>query len=390
MPGMPMAFARASGSGGELELRFYRTAGAASASVLLLHTLPGEDNLAVETLALECNDRGWNVLALDCGLAAGAELQSALESADIVALIAEAETRFGPTLLLVGHGYGGLLAMDAAGSSEAVRAVALLNAPAGIGGYTARANKGGGIFAIGTATLSVSEVAADALEWSLLEAKLERLRRPLLLLHAPLDNVAEISNAAKIFTAAKHPKSYLCIDSGDHLLSRTSEARHAATTLVAWAERYLAAASVDAPSVTQVSVTEATIGRYRQQIAAGRHRLSADEPVAVGGDDAGPSPYDLLLSALGACTAMTLRMYAEQKNIPLHHVEVTLQHEKVHASACEECDTKEGRIDRIERVVTLEGDLDDAARERLLAIANKCPVHRTLHSEVWVPTRLAD
>ena len=126
----------------------------------------------------------------------------------------------------------------------------------------------------------------------------------------------------------------------------------------------------------------------RQEISAGRHTLVADEPLPEGQDD-GPNPYELLLSALGACTSMTVRMYAEQKKLPLRRVSVELAHDKVHAADCAECETREGKIDKIERVMTLEGDLDDAQRQRLLEIADKCPVHRTLHSEVWIPTRLA-
>jgi uncharacterized OsmC-like protein len=120
------------------------------------------------------------------------------------------------------------------------------------------------------------------------------------------------------------------------------------------------------------------------------HRLRADEPVAVGGADSGPSPYDLLLAGLGACTAMTVQMYADHKQLPLHRVSVDLNHDKVHAADCEECETREGKVDRIECVLTLEGDLDEAQHAKLLEIANKCPVHRTLHSEVWIPTRLAE
>jgi putative redox protein len=138
-----------------------------------------------------------------------------------------------------------------------------------------------------------------------------------------------------------------------------------------------------------VRVIEAGESKFAQLVSAGRHRLRADEPVAAGGDDSGPDPYDLLLAGLGACTSMTVRMYAQRKNWPLAHVTVDLAHDKVHAQDCAECETREGRIDRIERVLTLEGDLDETQRQRLLEIANQCPVHRALHSEVWVPTSLA-
>ncbi len=124
------------------------------------------------------------------------------------------------------------------------------------------------------------------------------------------------------------------------------------------------------------------------EIEAGSHRLVADEPAAAGGSDQGPDPYALLLASLGACTAMTLRMYADRKQLPLQGVTVTLRHAKIHAADCADCETREGKLDRIERDLELSGPLDDAARSRLLEIADKCPVHRTLQSEIRVVTRL--
>jgi uncharacterized OsmC-like protein len=138
-----------------------------------------------------------------------------------------------------------------------------------------------------------------------------------------------------------------------------------------------------------ILVTETREGKFANQVSVGRHVIRADEPRAAGGTDTGLSPYDLLCAALGACTAMTLRLYADLKGIPVRRVSVELKHEKIHASDCAECETREGRIDRIERLIRLEGDLDDAQRQKLLEIAEKCPVHRTLHSEVHIPTRLA-
>jgi putative redox protein len=134
--------------------------------------------------------------------------------------------------------------------------------------------------------------------------------------------------------------------------------------------------------------TEGGSGRFAQEIAAGRHRLSADEPAGYGGDDSGPTPYDLLLAGLGACTTMTLRMYAERKGWPLDRAEVRLSHEKIHARDCADCETREGRIDRIDRRLTLTGDLDGEQREKLLEIADKCPVHRTLTGEIKIHTEL--
>jgi len=158
--------------------------------------------------------------------------------------------------------------------------------------------------------------------------------------------------------------------------------------LAAWASRYLGPEQESAAPVAGVRVEESGEGKFAQLVQAGRHRLRADEPAAVGGDDSGPGPYELLLAALGACTSMTVRMYAAQKQWPLERVSVELRHDKVHSTDCAECETREGKIDKIERVLTLEGNLDEAQRARLLEIANKCPVHRTLHSEVWIPTSL--
>jgi putative redox protein len=172
--------------------------------------------------------------------------------------------------------------------------------------------------------------------------------------------------------------------------------------LAAWAERYLDLSRPQTAEPLQtaeppktagaqrdiglVTVRETGQGRFQQDIKAGAHRFIADEPVAAGGRDSGPNPYDLLLAALGACTAMTLRLYAERKALPLDRVTVRLRHAKIHAADCETCETKDGMIDRIERGIVLEGALDQEQRARLLEIADKCPVHRTLTSEVDIRT----
>ena len=219
------------------------------------------------------------------------------------------------------------------------------------------------------------------------------MNKALLVFHAPLDETVGIDNAAKIFAAAKHPKSFVSLDGADHLLHKKEDAVYVAGVIAAWADRYVTGAP---PSGTQapltaapgtVVVTESGDGKFAQWVSVGgRHVLLADEPEDVGGNDLGGSPYELLLAGLGACTSMTLRMYAERKGLHLDKVTVTLKHEKSHAADCTDCESKNGKIDHIERHIVLEGDLTDEQRKRLLEIADKCPVHKTLHSEVLITT----
>jgi putative redox protein len=226
-------------------------------------------------------------------------------------------------------------------------------------------------------------------------AEIGKLHKALLILHAPTDDTVGIDNATKIFLAAKHPKSFVSLDHADHLLSDRRDATYAADVIAAWAQRYidaeLPAPTAGAPEVPRlVTVRETGAGKFQQQISVGPHRLLADEPASVGGRDSGPGPYDLLLSALGACTSMTMRLYAERKALPLDRLTVTLSHAKIHAEDCAECETKVGLLDRIERVIGIEGDLSAEQRAKLIEIADKCPVHRTLTSEVSIITRTAD
>ncbi|MBM3571832.1 MAG: osmotically inducible protein C [Alphaproteobacteria bacterium] len=220
-----------------------------------------------------------------------------------------------------------------------------------------------------------------------------QLKRALLIFHAPRDATVGIDNAALIFQAAKHPKIFVSLDDADHLLSRPEDAAYVAAVLAAWAERYVSgrttASHVPPAEPAEVTVEETRASKFAQSIRIGAHVLTADEPVAAGGTDSGPGPYDFLLAGLGACTSMTLRMYADHKGWPLEKVTVNLFHRKIHARDCETCETQEGEIGRIDRRVTLHGPLAADQRARLLEIADKYPVHRTLHSEVSIATSLA-
>jgi putative redox protein len=320
--------------------------------------------------------------------------------ADLVAAASWLAREHSPPAMLIGHSLGGAAVLAAAAKIPAAVAVATINAPADPG-HVAHlfATQRAEIDAHGEAEVELAgrkfhvrrEFLDDVAAQKLTPA-IGSLRRALIVFHAPRDTIVDIDNASAIFQAAKHPKSFVSLDDADHLLTRRSDARYVGAVLAAWSSRYLPARDeresfVGGPRDT-VLVRETRAGKFQQEITIGPHRLLVDEPTSAGGDDSGPSPYDLLAASLGACTAMTLRLYADLKMLPLERVRVSLRHEKIHASDCAECETKEGRIDRMERLIELEGPLDEPARAKLLQIADKCPVHRTLHSEVFVATRL--
>jgi putative redox protein len=222
-----------------------------------------------------------------------------------------------------------------------------------------------------------------------LDECLANLRKALLVFHSPTDDLVGIDNASHIFQAARHPKSFVSLAGADHLLSRKSDAVYVANVIAAWAERYLdrpelmSEAEVEAGTVL---VRETHGGKFQQEILTGAHRMLADEPEKLGGLDSGPGPYDFLLAGLGACTSMTIRLYADFKKIPLKDVSVRLSHDKIHVKDCETCETKTATVDHIERAITLEGDLDADQRKRLMEIADKCPVHKTLESKIDIHT----
>lgn len=327
--------------------------------------------------------------------------------ADLIAVVRQLGAQFAPPQILIGHSLGGAAVLAAAGQLPEVRAVATIGAPSDLthvkhlfaAGHEAIAATGEAVVDIGGRPFRIKREFVDDLERHDAGASIGALRKALLVMHAPGDRTVSVDNAAEIFMRAKHPKSFVSLDDADHLLSRRQDAAYAAEVIAAWASRFLeptaaglsatAPASEPVPGVRATLSREADAGPFGTDIAAGRHRLRADEPVSLGGADTGPGPYDLLLAALGACTAMTLRMYADQKKWPLESVRVDLKHDKIHAADCAECETREGRVDRIERVLHIEGPLDAEQRARLVEIADKCPVHRTLHAEVLIHTRAA-
>ena len=396
------------GSGGELlAARFDRPAGPARATAIFAHCFTcSKDIAAASRIGGALAERGIAVLRFDfTGLGhSDGEFANTNFSSNVEDLVHAADflrARGEAPAILVGHSLGGAAVLAAAPRIPEVIGVATIGAPADpahVKGLFAAheqeiESRGEAEVELVGRRFKVKRQFLDDLAAQDLEAELGGLRRALLVMHAPFDQTVGIENASRIFLAAKHPKSFVSLDGADHLLTRKQDAAYAAEMIAAWASRFLPAPpDEDATAADQgeVVVRESGEGRFTQEIVAGPHRLAADEPPSVGGLDQGPSPYGLLLAALGACTSMTLRLYADRKKWPLDRVTVRLSHDKIHARDCEECETREGKLDRIDKEITIEGDLDAEQRRRLLEIADRCPVHRTLHSEVKVVTELAD
>ncbi len=399
-----MRFDFPNASGERLAGLLDRPMGEPTAYALFAHCFTcGKDILAAKRIAEALTGLGIAVLRFDfTGLGASAgEFANTTLSSNVADLVAAADhlrrTHQAPALL-IGHSLGGAAVLAAASAVAEARAVVTIAAPSDPGHVAhlfkdrvAEIRAGGEVeVALAGRPFRIRREFLDDVAEHKLAAQLADLRKALLIFHSPTDDIVGIDNASRIFAAAKHPKSFISLAGGDHLLSRRGDAVYVANMIAAWAARYLdvppAAERLGAAEPGTVVVGETGEGRLQQEIIVGRHRLLADEPTAFGGLDSGPNPYDLLLAALGACTAMTLRLYAERKNLPLARASVALKHARIHAADCANCETKEGMIDRIDRTITLEGALDEAQRARLLEIADKCPVHRTLTSEIEIRT----
>jgi putative redox protein len=370
----------------------------AHAYVIFAHCFTCNKNLnAVRNISRALTQNGFGVLRFDfsgLGESEGdfADTNFSSNVDDLIAAAAYLEKEYEAPKLLVGHSLGGAAVLFAAGELPSVEAVATIGAPSSPihvkhlfqssleeieSNQYAEVNIGGRPFRI-------KKQFVDDLYAQNMADRVKALRKPVLILHSPQDTTVGINNAAEIYGAAMHPKSFVSLDGADHLLSNKADSVYAGNMIAGWATRYLP--QEEAPVIKKEKQVTAQIGAegFTTEILAGPHSLRADEPIRVGGNDYGPTPYDLLLSSLGACTAMTLRMYADRKKWPLEEVTVHLSHSKTHANDCESCDQSQSKIDLIEKKIRIKGDLDEKQRQRLLEIADKCPVHKTLHNEIKI------
>ncbi|MGI9351958.1 MAG: bifunctional alpha/beta hydrolase/OsmC family protein [Rhizobiaceae bacterium] len=302
--------------------------------------------------------------------------------------------------LLIGHSLGGAAVLSVAGDIPEVNAVVTIGAPAEaehvVHNFGAKldeiSEKGEAEVSLGGRTFSVRKQFIEDLQSNDVLDKVARLKKPLLVMHSPIDDTVGVENATKIFIAAKHPKSFVSLDQADHLVSKDRDADFAASVIAAWAERYVADRVYADGEVLEntIRVSETGAGKFQNTVLAGTHRLLADEPKSVGGLDTGPTPYGYLSAALGTCTSMTMRMYADFKKINVGKITVDVSHSKVHAADCEICTEDEtaagGKIDIFEREIEIEGLEDETLRAKMLEIADKCPVHKTLEKGAKVKT----
>jgi putative redox protein len=409
---MSTSFARvtfAGSLGAELAARLDLPLGPVRTYALFAHCFTcTKDILAAKRIAAALAAAGIGVLRFDfTGLGSSeGEFANTSFSSNVEDLVAAADflraNHMAPALL-IGHSLGGAAVLAAAHRVPEAKAVVTIGAPADVAHVLKHLGahledieqRGEATVTLAGRPFAVRKQFVDDAKAQALQDRIAKLGRALLVMHSPIDQAVGIENATAIFQAARHPKSFVSLDDADHLLSRERDAGYAAQVIAGWASRYLPEAPMPADTgdaVREVSVSETAGGKFQNMVVSGPHRLFADEPKSAGGLDSGPSPYDFLAIALGACTSMTLRIYADHRKLTLGRISVSVSHGKVAAEHCTDCGEaaqgRTGKIDRFERTISIEGGVPADLQDKLLAIADKCPVHRTLESASAIVTKI--
>lgn len=372
--------------------------------VLFAHCFTCNKNfLAVRNISRALTSKGFGVLRFDfTGLGESeGEFADSNFSGNVEDLISAAhflKTNYKAPSLLIGHSLGGAAIIFAASELPDVQAIATIGTPATlthvkhlIQDEIHEINRlGMASVNIGGRSFNIKKQFLEDLESRELSSVISKIRKSILILHSPQDTTVEIKNAEKLYVAARHPKSFISLDGADHLLSRRVDSNYVGELIGSWAVRYL-----DIPETTPLRSDYkviASLGEegYTTNVKAGRHNFIADEPVSFGGNDFGPTPYDLLSAGLASCTSMTIQMYARRKKWNVGTVETHVEHSKSHAVDCEDCEHSSAKIDTFTRKISITGKLEASQLARILQIADKCPVHKTLHEKVQIITTLKD
>lgn len=389
--------------GFDLAARLDRPHGPIRAYALFAHCFTcGKDLQPANRIVKALNNDGIAVLRFDftgLGKSEGEFANTNFSSnvADLVAAAQHMREYFEAPSLMIGHSLGGTATLLAALEVPEVKAVVTIGSPSNATNVMKQfacavdtiEGEGEAEVSLAGRPFKIKKQFLDDIRGQNVLDAVAKLKKPLLICHSPIDDTVSVDHAGEIFMAAKHPKSFLSLDKADHLLFTPGTAEYVATSIATWASPYipdlLTEDMIKVP-YGRVAVHPTGYGKFQQHIHAGPHTILADEPKAYGGDETGATPYNLLLAGLGACTSMTIKMYAERKGIDLKDVEIYLEHKKIHAEDCDTCESKTGKLDKIERQIILKGNLTDEERTRLIEIADRCPVHRTLHSEVVITT----
>lgn len=371
--------------------------------VIFAHCFTCNKNLsAVKNISRALTSNGFGVLRFDfTGLGESdgdfADTNFSGNVEDLISASKYLEENYLAPTLIIGHSLGGAASIFAASQLDSIKAVATVGAPSNpkhvqhLLSSSLDEIKSNGLAVVNLSgrDFTIKKQFVDDLETKSLPEVAKNLKKALLVMHSPQDTTVGVKNAEEIYVSAHHPKSFVSLDGADHLLTNKKDSAYVGDVISGWAKRY-----IDIPeqeilkSKHQVVASLNADDGFTTQMKVGSHYIIADEPISFGGNDFGPSPYEFVSAGLSACTAMTIQMYAKRKGWDIKNVQVHTSYGKTHALDCEACDESSSKIDTFNREIKFEGDLDDKQTQRLLQIADKCPVHKTLHSETQVITKL--
>ncbi|SDR88330.1 alpha/beta fold hydrolase [Gramella sp. MAR_2010_147] len=370
--------------------------------ILFAHCFTCNKNFhAPSNISKNLASQGYGVLRFDfTGLGdSEGDFEDTNFTSNVEDLIAAAEflkAEYKAPSMIVGHSLGGAAALFASKKIESIKCMVTINAPSNLSHVQKHfessldeiEKEGFANIKIGGRGFKIKKQFIEDLKTNQDASALKEIRKSLLVMHSPQDEIVSINHAEELYKAAWHPKSFVSLDGADHMLSNKEDSEYVAAVISAWASKYLKEPT--APELETDHEVMANLGAsgFTTQIIAGNHHLVADEPIKVGGSDLGPNPYELVSSGLAACTSMTIQMYARRKKWLIDNVETHVSYSKKHADDCKDCENDMAKIDSFEREISIKGDLDEKQLKRLMEIADKCPVHKTLSSKAQINTQL--